>query len=322
MSTLAGAGGIGSDDGAPGEARFRVPYGLALGPDNHLYLTDYIDGRIRKISPAGMVSTLAGGGSGFADGQGASARFYYPAGICVTPDGVIYVADQENHRVRKVLPDGSVSTLAGDGVLGSIDGKGSAARLAHPTGLARDAAGTLYVSEFNLGKIRKIAADGTVTTLTGEGVPGMQDGPKNAARFYGLAGLAVDASGNLYAADQLNHAIRKIAPDGVVSTLAGNGQIGFKDGPGASARFNGPLGVAMAPGGHVVVAEFDGYRIRRISPEGDVDTLAGIGVEGYADGPGDQALFHHPASVAVDSSGVVYVADQHANRIRKIVPNP
>jgi sugar lactone lactonase YvrE len=294
-----------------------------VGPDSYLYVTDYLDGRIRKIAPSGTVSTLAGSGTlGFSDGKGTAAQFYYPAGICVGQDGVAYVADQENHRVRKILADGTVTTLAGDGVLGSVDGKGASARLAHPTGLACDSAGNLFVSEFNLGKVRKIAPDGTVTTVTGAGAAGFADGPKDSARFHGLSGLAVDSSGNVFAADQMNHAIRKVALNGDVTTVAGNGSIGFLDGAGTVARFNGPLGVAIAPGGMVVVAEFDGYRIRRIASDGMVDTLAGIGVEGYLDGAGDVAQLHHPASVAVDAAGIVYFADYHSRAIRKVAPKP
>jgi len=269
-----------------------------------------------------VVSTLAGSGSsGFADGTGTSAKFIRPSGVAVDSAGNVYVADTENHRIRKISPSGEVSTLAGSGGFGSsggsADGTGTAAQFDRPHGVAVDSAGNVYVADRYNHRIRKITPSGVVSTLAGSGVGGFADGTGTAAKFNYPTGVAVDSAGNLYVADQYFQRIRKITASGVVSTLAGSWS-GYADGTGTAAQFNYPAGVAVDSAGNVYVADTENHRIRKITPSGVVSTLAGSGSSGFADGTGTTAKFIRPFGVAVDSAGNVYVADTWNHRIRKI----
>jgi sugar lactone lactonase YvrE/Tfp pilus assembly protein PilE len=319
VSTLAGSGTAGFADGTGAAARFYQPTSVAVDTSGTVYVADTNNNRIRKISPAGVVSTLAGSTFGFADGTGAAAQFNYPYGVAVDSSGSVYVADFYNNRIRKISPAGVVSTLAGSGTAGSSDGTGTVAQFGNPAGAAVDSSGTVYVADYNNHSIRKITPAGVVSTLAGSGTAGFADGTGAAAQFFQPTGVAVDASGTVYVADYYNCRIRKISPAGVVSTLAGSTP-GFADGTAAEAQFLGPGGVAVDASGTVYVADTYNNRIRIISPAGVVSTLAGSGTAGFADGTGAAAQFDHPASVAVDTSGTVYVADTYNHRIRKITP--
>jgi len=207
--------------------------------------------------------------------------------------------------------------FAGSGERGFTDGDSSTAQFSDPYGLARDAAGNIYVSDAgdnNL--IRKISADGAVSTVAGHG-EGFADGVGPAASFNTPSGLALDGAGNIYVADTGNNAIRKIDPQGKVTTLAGDGQAGLRDGPGAVARFNGPLGLDVDQRGNVYVADTYNDRVRRIAPDGTVTTLSG-GSAGFQDGPAAAALFDTPCNVLLDTKGDLIVADTHNNAIRKL----
>ena len=211
-----------------------------------------------------------------------------------------------------------VAALAGDGRVGWRDGAAAQAQFADPYGVALDPHGTLYVSDGgDNDRIRALRPDGTVATLAG-GVEGFQDGQGAAARFDTPSGLALDATGNLYVADTGNHAIRKVTPDGVVTTLAGTGAPGYRDGPGAQAQFDGPMGLAVDGAGRVIVADAYNDRIRVIAPDGQVTTLAGGASPGDADGPGTQARFDTPCAVLVDAQGRVVVADTRNDALRAI----
>ncbi len=211
-----------------------------------------------------------------------------------------------------------VAALAGDGHVGWRDGAAAQAQFADPYGVALDPHGTLYVSDGgDNDRIRALRPDGTVATLAG-GVEGFQDGQGAAARFDTPSGLALDATGNLYVADTGNHAIRKVTPDGVVTTLAGTGAPGYRDGPGAQAQFDGPMGLAVDGAGRVIVADAYNDRIRAIAPDGQVTTLAGGASPGDADGPGAQARFDTPCAVLVDAQGRIVVADTRNDALRAI----
>ncbi|MGI4864361.1 MAG: hypothetical protein ACRYFZ_10605 [Janthinobacterium lividum] len=325
VSTLAGsAGSPGSADGPGAAARFYTPIGVALDAAGTVYVADQSNHTIRKITPAGVVSTLAGlaGSRGSTDGTGTSARFYVPNGVAVDAAGTVYVADTFNHTIRKITPAGVVSTLAGSaGSSGSTDGPGAAARFNLPRGVAVDAAGTVYVADASNHTIRKITAAGVVSTLAGTaGSSGSADGTGAAARLNSPIGVAVDAAGTVYVADQSNNTIRKITPAGVASTLAGSaGSSGSADGTGAAARFYFPNGVALDAAGTVYVADTFNHTIRRVTPAGVVSTLAGsAGSTGSADGTGTSARFNYPNGVAVDAAGTVYVADANNHTIRVI----
>jgi sugar lactone lactonase YvrE len=267
---------------------------------------------------------LAGssGGPGWNDGTGSAARFNGPYGVAVDGSGNVYVADSRNCTIRKITPNGLVTTLAGEErSAGSADGTGSEARFNGPYGVAVDGLGNVYVGDGYNNTIRKVTSTGVVTTLAGKaGSWGSVDGTGSEARFFGPDGVAVDEAGNVYVADYGNHAIRKITPEGVVSTLAGlAGSAGSVDGTGGGARFHGPTGVAVDGAGNTYVADHINATIRKITSAGVVSTLAGLaGSSGSADGTGSAARFNYPNGVAVDGSGNVYVGDSYNQTIRKI----
>ena len=324
VTTLAGtAGSSGSADGTGAAARFNFPLGVATDVNGNVYVADQSNNTIRKITPAGVVTTLAGtaGTSGSADGTGAEARFDKPEGVATDVSGNVYVADINNDTIRKITPAGVVTTLAGKRF--GADGTGAEASFDGPRGVATDSGGNVFVADRFYHTIRKITPTGVVTTLAGTaGVSGSVDGTGAAARFNLPYGVATDASGNVYVADQSNNTIRKITPAGVVTTLAGTARMaGSADGTGAAARFSLPSAVATDADGNVYVVDRSNHTIRKITPAGVVTTLAGTaGTRGSADGTGAAARFNFPLGVATDVNGNVYVADQDNSTIRKITP--
>lgn len=266
--------------------------------------------------------TIAGtGGADFINGNGTSAAFAFPAGVAVDNSGNIFVADQDNHVIRRITPLGDVSTFCGSGVQGFVDGNANTARFDNPKDLAFDGSGNLLVADLSNNRIRRIAPDGTVTTLAGSGAAGFVNGNGTSAVFRFPAGIAVDGNDNVFVADQDNHVIRQITPSGDVSTFAGSGIEGFADGAAGVARFDDPKDLAFDNSGNLYVADFQNNRIRKISPSGDVSTLAGSGAAGFINGNGTSAVFNFPAGVAVDAFGNVCVADQDNHVIRLIAPN-
>ncbi len=268
FTTLAGQASIGSADGTGSAARFYYPAGVATDSSGNVYVADRSNSTIRKITPAGVVTTLAGlaGYQGSADGTGSAARFYYPFGVATDSSGNVYVADGGNDTIRKITPAGVVTTLAGlAGITGSADGTGSAARFYNPAAVATDSSGNVYVADTVNYTIRKITPAGVVTTLAGlAGSYGSADGTGSAARFYYPFGVATDSSGNVYVADTDNHTIREITPAGVVTTLAGlAGSYGSADGAGSAARFHYPYGGATDSSGNVYVADSGNNTIRK-----------------------------------------------------------
>jgi sugar lactone lactonase YvrE len=326
VTTLAGtAGGSGSADGTGNVARFQITYssGVAVDGAGNVYVADTDNGTIRKITSAGVVTTLAGTARNpnCVDGTGNAAGFFDPVGVGLDSSGNMYVSDGVyTNTIRKITPAGVVTTFAGmAGSSGSTDGTGGAARFNYPIGVCVDSGGNVYVADNGNYTIRKITPTGVVTTLAGTaGSSGSADGTGSAARFGGPVGAAVDSSGNVYVTD--NCTIRKITPTGVVTTLAGMaGNAGSTDGTGGAARFNYPVGVCVDSSGNVYVADSGNDTIRKITPAGVVTTLAGTaGSSGSADGTGSAALFGDPEGVAVDSGGNVYVTDNRT--IRKITP--
>jgi sugar lactone lactonase YvrE len=192
-------------------ARFMGPGGIVFDPAGNMYMADVFNNRIRKITPSGMVSTIAGDGTqGYKDGPGATARFNHPRGIAIDAALNLYVADADNHAIRKITPNGTVSTLAGNGIAGFNDATGTAAQFNSPWGVTADAAGNVFVGDTYNNRVRKITQDGTVSTIAGSGVNGTRDGLGSSAQFYWPMGIAIDAAGALYVADYLNNRIRKI----------------------------------------------------------------------------------------------------------------
>ena len=322
VTTFAGTGVAGFANG-PGEAaQFNLPRGVGIDSAGNVDVGEQSNNRIRRITPAGVVTTFAGTGvSGFADGPGAAAQFTNPYGVAIDGEGNVYVAEAGGNRIRKISPAGVVTTLAGTGAPGMVDGPGAAAQFRFPIGVATDSDANVYVADFGNHRIRKITRAGEVSTLAGIGVGGpgsFEDGPGATAQFNLPIGVGTDIAGNVYVGDWANHRIRKITPAGEVSTLAGTGVGGFADGPGASAQFQLPRGVATDSMGNVYVADGNNHRIRKITPVGVVTTLAGTGVAGFTDGSGAAAQLNNPHGVALDSAGNIYAGDTLNHRIRKI----
>jgi metallophosphoesterase (TIGR03768 family) len=324
VGTLAGQSGrSGAVDDFGTASQFSRPADAAVDDAGNVYVADTNNDSIRKITPAGVVSTLAGraGTPGSADGSGSAAGFRHPSGLTVDHAGNVYVTDTDNETIRVISPTGGVTTLAGQpGTAGNTDGVGSAARFNGPSGIVTDAAGNLYVADTLSHTLRKIAPSGGVSTFAGTaGVSGNADGSGAAARFFGPQGLAVDVSGNLYVADTNNSTIRKVvASTGVVTTVAGlAGFSGAADGSGSRARFAHPSAVAVDSTGRLYVADTDNNTLREITPAGLVSTIAGRpGIAGAADGIGSAALFSAPTGVAVDDAGNIYVADTDSSTVR------
>ena len=324
LELLAGdMGGMGSTDGVGAAARFAGPRGVATDTAGNVYVADYENSTIRRITPAGVVTTLAGTArvSGRTNATGTAALFDHPSGVATDSAGNVYVADYDNSIIRKITPAGVVTTLAGSGSFESIDGTGSGASFWYPNSVATDSAGNVYVAEGISSTIRKITPAGVVTTFAGTANSiGSTDATGAAASFRSPAGVATDSAGNVYVADSNNSTIRRITPAGAVTTFAGTaGVTGSTDATGAAASFAFPAGVATDSADNVYVTDQGNGTIRKITPAGVVTTLAGTaGVFGSTDATGAAASFGSPSGVATDGAGNVFVTD--GSTIRKITP--
>lgn len=261
VTTIAGSV-QGFADGAGTSALFNSPMNLTVDNTGIIYVADSGNNRIRKIMTDGNVTTLAGSAEGFSDGTVSNALFYSPEGIFITTNGIIYIGDTGNQRIRKIMPDGTVTTLAG-GTLGNADGIGSAAQFWSPCGLTVDSNGTVFVAE-KKNRIRKITDSGVVTTFVGSSTSGYIDGVGTTARLNTPFDVTVDSSGILYVTDSGNNRIRKVMPDGTISTLAGSTN-GYVDGIGTAAKFNYPIGICLSNDGSLFIGESGGGKIRKIT---------------------------------------------------------
>lgn len=326
VSTLAGVvGEYGSTDGPASMARFQSPIGLTIDAMGNLIVSDGGNEILRKITSTGQVSTIAGvpWNHGSVDGPSETAKFHLPTGLAVDLTGNVYVCDSFNHTIRVIKTSGMVSTLAGSPEQqGTTEGTGEQARFANPSGLTVDPAGNIYVADTLNCKVRIITPRGTTSTLAGTGLFGHADGSATEATFIGPTGIARDGVGNVYVSDTGVQTIRKISPTGEVSTFAGSpGITGSADGPGPTAQFNTPFGLAADAIGNVYVADYLNHTIRKITAAGVVTTFAGTpGIPGYQDGVGSAAKFSYPTNVGVDALGNVYVVDSANSLIRKITP--
>ncbi len=326
IATVAG-GELG--DGRPATAASLFsPSGVAVDGAGNFYIADAGNHRIRKVDAAGTITTIAGTGEGGYsgdDGPATAARLDSARGVALDGDGNLYIADTENHRIRKVDAAGTIVTVAGTGA-GGYSGDGGpaiAAQLNGPSGVAPDAAGNLYIADFFNHRIRRIDAAGTIVTVAGTGAGGYSGdgGPAIAAQLNGPSGVAPDAAGNLYIADIENHRIRRIDAAGTIATVAGAGEYGDggDGGPAAAAQLALPEGVAVDSAGNFYIADTRNHRIRRVDAAGVITTVAGTGEygDGGDGGPATEARIASPLGVAVDSAGNFYIADSGNHRIRK-----
>jgi sugar lactone lactonase YvrE len=315
VTTFAGAPAqSGTADGDALSARFSFSNGVVLDRAGNLFVADMDNGTIRKITPSGVVTTFAGtpGKGGSADGAGAAAQFGGVATLAMDPAGNLYAAEFYNNTVRKVTPAGIVTTFVGTaGKAGGADGKGAAAQLSGPNDIAADSRGNLYIADFYNNTVRKITPDGLVSTLAGSaGKAGSDDGVGVAARFDGPAGVAPDAAGNVYVTELNNHTLRKIAPNGRVTTVAGiAGKPGSADGAGSAARLNGPWGIAIDRHGDIFLCDTGNNAIRKVTPAGIVTTVVG-GPGPYWNAPGAlPAKLAYPLGITADAkTGDLYVS--------------
>lgn len=319
INTVAGTGAQGySGDGGPAvAAELNYPYDVAMDTTGNLLIADAENGRIRRISASGMITTIAGNGSFAFGGDGGpalNASMYAPSAVVMDVSGNLFIVDSNNHRIREVLLNGNITTVAGNGTLGYSGDGGPAvdAQLATPWGIAVDAAENVYFADPQENRIRKITADGTISTFAGTGMPGYSGdgGPAVDAQLYAPYGsIVADGRGNVYITDSGNERIRKISAKGTITTVA--------------AGLYVPNGIAVDPSGNIFIANTGTNTILKASPDGTVSTIAGTGTAGFSGdgGPAIDAQFFQPQSVAVDSAGNVYVADQINNRIRMIAPD-
>lgn len=332
ISTFAGSNSPGyfGDGGPPTSARLNAPVAIALDSSHNLYIADQANNRIRKVA-GGKISTVAGiGTSGYlGDGAAAtSASLSLPFGVRLDSSGNIYISDYNNHVIRKVDSSGTITTIVGNGAWGSGGDGGPAlsGTLNHPAGLAIGAYGSLYIADSTENRVRMVASDGTLSTAAGNGWNTYQgdDGPGPVASVNDPHGVAVDAAGNLYIADSDNHRIRRVGTNGTITTVAGTGTAGFSGdgGPATSAQLYRPWDVALDAGGNLYIADANNNRIRVVSTNGIITTVAGTLSLGYLGdgGPAAGARLNSPTGVVVDSTGLVYVADSGNNVIRLLTP--
>ncbi|WP_188876238.1 putative Ig domain-containing protein, partial [Sphingobacterium alkalisoli] len=283
------------------------PLNTASAADGSLYITNTGYHSILKRTAAGVQTVFAGGNStvyGYVNGTGTAARFRHPSFLAIDASGNIFVADQQNHRIRKITPSGVVTTFAGSGSIGSANGTGTAASFHYPMGLAFDGSGNLYVADAYNNKIRKITPSGVVSDYAGSGVQGQQDGTVLTARFYQPKSLYFDSNGDLYVADRLNNILRKVS-GGNVTTVAGNGTTGFVDGQGSAARFNGFSDFVIRRG-NIYSVDMLNNALRYISPSGNVITISTSG------------QITNPFSISEDAAGKLYIAENTSHRIKKV----
>ncbi|MDO7136326.1 hypothetical protein [Algibacter lectus] len=312
-STFAGST-EGYVDGDISIATFNRPTGMATDAAGNIYVTEYGNHTVRKITPAGLVSTLVGGVNGFADGTGTDAKLFRPTDIIMGVDGFLYVADSSNNRIRKVSLAGVVTTFAG-GSSGFVDGMGTAAKFNKPSGLTTDADGNIYVADLENQSIRKITTAGVVSTLAG-GTEGYNNGTGSSAQFKDPRAIVLSNNNELMVTDQFGRTVRKVTLAGVVTVFAGNGVSGSSDGVGTSSSFGVPNGITIDNDGNLLVSDRSEHNIRKISPNAEVTTIAGTRSSGSDDGVASQATFYNPAGMLVTTDGTIYIADYDNHRIR------
>ena len=340
ISTVAGTGATGSGGGgfsgdgvSATSTQLFLPADVAVDSSGNLFIADTFNHRIRKVDTSGIISTVAGNGtSGFSgdDGPATSAKLSQPRGVAVDSSGNLFIADQSNHRIRKVDISGNISTVAGNASPGFLSpgfsgdgGPAISARVSSPHGVAVDSSGNLFIADTGNHRIRKVDTSGIISTVAGTGTGGFSGdgGPATDAQLNKLRGVAIDSSGNLFIADRQNHRIRKVDTSGNISTFAGNGVAGFS-GDGASAtnsQLDGLGGVAVDSSANLFIADTVNNRIRKVDSSGNISTVAG-GSGGFSGdgGPATSAALDDPLNVAVDSSGNLFIADFRNNRIRKV----
>ncbi|MES2275386.1 MAG: NHL repeat-containing protein [Bacteroidota bacterium] len=303
VSTYAGSGTI-----------FNSPQGVVADGAGNLYIADSFNNSIRKVSSTGTITTLAGSATpGYNNATGAAASFYSPQNIAIDASGNLYVSDVGNNAIRKITATGVVTTLAGGNGPGFVDATGSSAKFTSPAGLVVDASGNVYVADRGNNAIRKITSAGVVTTIAGAQASGFADGLTTTARFSNPSGITIDAQGVLYVVDLSNNALRQIATDGTVTTLAGNPTT-------QTDLLNLPVAITTDKSGNMFISDESGRIMELVAATKVLYSIAGsANTAGYTEGAGTTAKFNAPMGLTTDAAGNVYVADYNNNVIRKLV---
>lgn len=341
ITTFAGGGfvpGIG-DGGRAVAAELSVPSGLAVGPDGSLYIAEAVGQRVRRVTPDGIIATIAGSTNGQScltatnacgdGGPALQALLNSPEGVAVAQDGTVYIADRADNRIRKVDTSGSITTVAGTGEFGYSGDGGPAvqAKLTEPYGVTVGPDGSLYIADTGNGRIRRVGGDGVITTVAGAGfVPGAglgDGGPASKAQLQQPWRVAFDLDGNMFIVDRGHHRIRRVGVDGVITTVAGSGSSGGYSGDGGAAilaQLNLPQDIAVAPDGSFFIADRSNARVRLVGTEGTITTFAGNGQFGYSGegGPATQAKLSEPVALALGPDGSLYESDWFNQRVRRI----
>lgn len=329
--------GFNGDNIPSRSARLANPAGFCIDQVGNIFIADALNHRVRKVTPEGIVTTLAGTGeAGYSGDNGAatSARLNRPSAVTVDTAGTVYVSDTGNQRIRAIGPDGLIRTIAGTGAagFGGDGGPGASAQLNNPRGIAVDESGNVFVADAGNARIRRIDSQGSISTIAGTGEPGFSGdrGPATLAQLGRTTntgnhpgyGLVIDKAGQLYLADTENRRVRRITPSGGIDTIAGSGRYSF-DGDGGAARsasFLRPTNVAVDPEGNVYVSDSEALRLRKILTSGVIITVAGRGTSGGDGGPSTLAWMFRPHRIAVDSQGNVYITEHLGHRVRKVAP--
>ena len=331
ITTIAGMAdeGFSGDEGPATSAQLDSPSGVAVDEGGYIFIADTGNNRIRQIDPDGLITTLAGGEDGD-DGSDTGGQLAAPRDVALDSDGNLYVTDSGNHQIHAISDTGMATRVAGIEGLGD-GGPATEARLLEPTGLAL-VDGTIYITDTGNNRIRVVDASGIITTFAGSGERGDagDDGPALEAQFNGPSLIAVDAEGNVYISDRLNHRVRKVDTNGIITNVAGSGERGpFEDqtaigdgGPATEARLILPTGLALDAAGNLYITDPGNHRIRKVDTQGRITTLAGSGERSFSgdEGPAEEAQLTTPVGFEIDVDGNFYVADfaWPRNRIRKI----
>ncbi|WP_406279151.1 NHL repeat-containing protein [Nocardia sp. NBC_00881] len=328
-----GAAGFSGDGGQAVSARLYYPAGVAVDASGNIYFADTYNHMVRRVDSQGVITTVAGAAPspGF-DGNGGpatAARLNYPAGVAVDASGNIYIADTNNHMVRRVDSQGVITTVAGAAPIAGFGGDGgpataAAARLYSPAGVAVDASGNIYIADTSNHRVRRVDSQGVITTVAGNGSTEFAGdmGPASATTLKYPMGVAVDSSGNVYIADTDNQRVRQVDSLGIIATVAGNGTAGYfgEGGPATATTLNKPRGVAVDFSGNLYIAEHGNHRVRQVDSLGIITTVAGNGTDASSagDGPATFASLQSPTGVAVHPSGSIVITDFAGHRIRRI----
>lgn len=334
ITTVAGigAGGYTGDGGQAISEALNGPNGIAFDAAGNMYISDYDNCRIRKVSTAGIITTVAGTGScGFSgdSGSATAAKIKLPNGVAFDGAGNMYIADLGNARIRKVNTSGIITTVAGNGTFGGSGdgGPATAAALAQPQGITLDAVGNLYIADYASNVVRKVNSSGIISTVAGNGNRGYSGdgGPATAAQLDAPTGVACDALGNLYISDfSRGGSVRKVNPSGIITTIAGTGSCGSLScgdgGPAIAAEMYNPYGLTVDASGNVYITDTDNHKVRIVKTSGIIYTIAGNGI-GYYSGDGGLAIaaeLKYPGGAALDAGGNLFICDQGNNVIRKV----